>query len=204
MILPAPVFDVIPGELPGARIARIVRAYDGCRLHDPGTQLQHPRIWELAALVGRGVNDQQMVTWQTNCATFALGVLSAAGLPCGPATKIGEAFSDLVRIGYSLNAWQASRPENIADAAHPGDYPVGALLWYRLDGTNDDHVEFFLGRAADGKMLHGGGGRADNAITVAEGEVDWSWGRPVWRWLEPGLLGLEVVEDAAQDVEPHT
>ncbi len=188
MILPAPTFPIVPGESPGDRIARIVRAYAGCSL---GTRQD-----ELAALVGRGVCDSSIVAWKTNCASFALGVLAAAGVQhpiLAKPTLVGHAFSDLVAIGYALGAW---RPW-----ASSGSIPVGAALWYALAGQNDDHVEFYL--SPDGPT-HGGGGRADNAITVGKGTVDLSWGRPVHQWLDPEELGIPFTPlPAPEDVEPH-
>ena len=183
MILSAPSFAIIPGETVGQRIARIARGYVGCSLHS--------RTPDLAALVGRGVNDETWVEVMTNCAVFALGVLSAAGVDCGPATKVGAAFSDLVSMGYRLQAWQASKPT--------GGYPMGALAWYRLDGKNDDHVEILLGPNAAGVLEHCGGGRPDNAVTLGQGTPELSAGRPLWRWLDPSLLGIDV-----EEVEPHT
>lgn len=193
MILPAPSFPYVPGEAPGDRIARIVRAYAGCSLSS--------RREELAALVGRGVNDEAFVALKTNCATFALGVLSAAGVrhkKLSAPTAIGAAFSDLVTLGNDLKAW---RPW-----AGSGSIPVGAALWYEIPNTDDDHVEFYL--SPDGPE-HGGGGRDDNAVTVGRGPVALSWGRPVHKWLDPGALGISVAPIADTDpappldVEPH-
>ncbi len=189
MILPAPSFPIVPGESPGDRLARIVAHYAGCSL---GTRQD-----ELAALVGRGVCDSSIVAWKTNCASFALGVLAAAGCPhpiLQKPTLIGHAFSDLVAIGYALGAW---RPW-----ASSGSITVGAALWYETTpAAGDDHVEFYL--SPDGPT-HGGGGRADNAITVGKGAVDLSWGRPVHQWLDPEELGIPFTPAAPpEDTEPH-
>lgn len=181
-ILPAPTYPIGAGESPGELIARIVRVYAGCSCK--------VRRDELAALVGRGVQDESIVTWRTNCALFALGVLAAAGVRhtlLAEPTRIEMAFCDLVRIGDDLGAWR--------DPATAGAIPVGAWMWYRLPGLNDDHIECFLSNLGP---EHGGAGRADNAVTIATGIPALSCGRPMYRWLDPEDLGI-----ATLDVEPH-
>ena len=160
----------------------------------PGSPAPHPRRGDLAALVGRGVDDESVVTWQTNCCTFALGVLAAAGVDYhglkSPLVN-GQEFGVLVALGVSLDAWRTPQP---------GDPPppAGAMLWYRIAGTNDDHVEVMLAAPDE----HGGGGRPDNAITAGRGDVHWSWSRPLHRWLDPDALGIATVEESAPDTLP--
>jgi hypothetical protein len=141
------------------------------------------------------VNDQSFVHVASNCATFALGVLACAGVVAPELqeeTKIGAAFSDLVAVGYRFAAWEVPH-ESVA-------IPVGAALWYRIDGTNDDHVEFQL----DGGQ-HGGGGRVGNAVTVETGPVLLSMGRPLYRWLDPDRLEIATVQAASAGATgPHT
>lgn len=184
-ILPAPYFPPILGETAGQRIARIVRAYAGCSLH-------HRRD-ELGALVGRGVDaPDDVVCITTNCATFAIGVLKAAGCQHTLLSKpyvVGMAFAWLVRIGNDHDAW---RPAELPPSE-------GAVLWYRLPDLNDDHAEFFLSAPDE----HGGGGRPDNAITVGHGDIHASWGRPLHRWLDPDALCLpDAHVDDAHDTDP--
>lgn len=191
MILPAPVVPFVAGETPGDRIARIVRSYAGCVALGA-----HPvRREELAALVGRGVDDESVVTWETNCCTFALGVLSAAGVVYhGLQVPLvnGAEFGVLVALGVSFQAWRTPAPGD-------GPPPRGALLWYHVDGKNVDHVEIAL----DPPDEHGGGGRPHNAITVGRGGDDhWSWGRPLHRWLDPDALQIGIVEENAPDTLP--
>jgi hypothetical protein len=187
MILPAPTFPAVLGESAGARIVRIVRAYVGCSLH--------VRRQDLAALVGRGVDDEAIVGWETNCCTFALGVLAAAGVDF-PSLRIplrnGFEFGVLVQLGNRFDAWRKPAP---------GDPPppAGALLWYEIDGTNDDHVEIMLAPPDE----HGGGGRPDNAITSGRGDVHASWSRPLHRWLDPEALCLpDPHVDPDQTLQP--
>lgn len=187
MILPAPVFPLVPGEPPGDRLARLVRQYDGSSLHS--------RREELAALVGRGVDDESVIAIKTNCAMFALGILAAAGCThhlLSRQYENGMAFAWLVQIGDDLDAWR--------DPAKDGAPVTGAVLWYELAGQNDDHAEFLVDVSGP---VHGGGGRPDNAITVAVGPVALSCGRPIHRWLDPSALGIPVAEEAGEDVEPR-
>lgn len=186
MILPAPSFPPRAGETGGARIARIMQVYAGCSLSS--------RRDELAALVGRGIDDESVVQWATNCATFALGVLFAAGCPFDglkAPLKNGLEFSLLVTLGDHYGAWRI---------AVPSEYPpAGALMWYRIAGTNDDHVEIML-QPPD---HHGGGGRAGNAISSEIGNVHVSVGRPLYKWLDPAAIGLpDAVVDTVDTVVP--
>ena len=187
MILPAPQFPPVSGESDGQRIARIVRSFNGCSLSS--------RRADLAALVGRGVDDESIVTIQTNCATFALGVLAAAGCahPILKRTYVnGMAFSWLVQIGNDLGAWR--------DPATDGPPVTGAAMWYEVAGMNDDHVEWCVDASVP---IHGGGGRPNNAITVGPGPIALSCGRPLHRWLDPERLGLPGWIDGT-DEEPHS
>ena len=184
MILPVPVFPPVPNESPGARIWRIATSYAGCVPLGP-----HPvRRSDLAALVGRGVNDEMWVAVMSNCATFALGALAAAGVHherLSHATAIGMAFSDMVQIGIDFGAWRAP-----ADSGPP---PLGALCWYRVAGTNDDHVEV----CGPGDDEHCGGGRPLNAVTHDVGPVIESCGRPLYKWLDPDVTRATAPTDPA-------
>jgi hypothetical protein len=195
-VLAEPNFPLVAGETPGSRIVRIAQSYVGCALHDPvHPTLPNKRLDELAALIGRGVDDESVVSIKTNCAMFALGVLRAAGVVHPRLSQKyvdGMAFAWLIEIGNSFNAW---RP------GESGPLSVGAILHYAVQGENDDHAEVYV--SASGPM-HCGGGRADNAITQETGPVTLSLGRPISQWLDPDALGLEVVESAAGPTsEPH-
>jgi hypothetical protein len=170
-----PIVAIVPGECAGDRIARIVRLYAGCSLSN--------RRSDLASLVCRGVCDESFVAVQTNCATFALGVLAAAGVTdpvLSSPTAIGAAFSDMVTLGYRHVAWRPPQAEAL---------PAGALMWYRISGTNDDHVEVYLGGGE-----HGGGGRPGNAVTIGTSSYALSNGRPLWRWLDPEMLQIPTAQ----------
>jgi hypothetical protein len=172
-ILAAPVFAPVLGEDGASRIVRIVRSFEHCSLSE--------RKEDLAALVGRGVDDSSVVFWQTNCAEFACGVLFAAGCPAAMLAKPiknGMAFSTLVEVGDDMGAWR--------DPIKDGPPVPGAVLWYKLGNENDDHAEFLLALPDE----HGGGGRANNEITIGHGDFHVSWGRPIHKWLDPASLGL--------------
>jgi len=183
MIYPVPVFAPVFGESGAARIVRIVRSYDKVSLSN--------RRADLAALVGRGVDDgDRVVTISTNCGTSALGVLRAAGCPHLLVSKpyvSGMAIAWLVQIGRDMSAWR--------DPVKDGPPQSGALCWYEIAGENDDHVEWELDNGD-----HGGGGRTNNAITVEHGPVALSMGRPLKAWLDPEALSLPEASDPGDPV----
>ena len=188
MILPAPVFIPVLGEDSGARVVRIVRSYVGCALHDPAHPLlPNSRFVDLAALVGRGVDDESIAYVSTNCGTFSLGVLKAAGCQHKLLTQkyvSGMAIAWLNEIGQYFSAWRT--------IAKDGPPLPGCLCWYEIAGLNDDHVEWELDNGD-----HGGGGRADNGITVEHGPVTLSLGRPMKAWLDiTSLLPDTIVTDS--------
>jgi hypothetical protein len=181
------LFPFIADETPAERICRIATHYIGCSLHEREAELA-----ELVELAGpRG-----SVGWYTNCATFALGVLRAAcgelfdaaqihpllGTPLEPE----KAFNMLATVGQDLKAWR--------DPQHFGPPVRGAILWYELPGTNNDHAEIDLGALDLSGFTHCGGGRPGNSIAGGTGTVDLSAGRPLHRWLDPEALGIGVLE----------
>jgi hypothetical protein len=183
MIPAAPAFPLIQDQAPGERIASILRHYAGCSLSN--------RLDELESLVCRGVDDVKVASWKTNCATVALGILAAAGAQHPLLQRplaIEEAFSRLVQIGLDLGAWRDPVAGRVP--------PLGSAMWYEIPNTGDDHVEFML----ESPDTHGGGGRADNAITVGSGgDVHWSWGRPMHKYLDPDALGIPTIATASND-----
>lgn len=181
MILLAPDYPPAPGESAAARICRIVRSYAGC-------SLSHDRE-RLAALVGRGVDDASVVTWRTNCLTFSLGVLAAAGCPdlvLRKPLRNGREGEVIAAIAEAHGGW--------LDPQKEGPPVPGSLIWYEIAGENDDHYEWEL----DGGE-HGGGGRTDNEITIERGPVTLSLGRPIRGWLHPEQLGLPDASTTTAD-----
>lgn len=175
----------LPGESPGEKLARIVRSYAGC-------SLDH-RVAELGKLVARGVDEPgRVVRVKTNCGMFSLGVMAEAGVddPLLDTPYVnGEAIAWLRRIGFNRKAL-------VSYTGARGPQPrLGALLRYNTAGKNDDHVEWLLSEVdAVGQAVHGGGGRTNNAITIAaKSIIAWNYGRPLVEFWDPDLLGIEVV-----------
>lgn len=207
--MPVSIAPALPGESPGDKIARLVRHYVGCSIHT--------RSAELGALVARGVDDPKlMVTVKTNCGTSALGILAEAGaqspvlarnyLTGTPLRVTGNAIAWLIEMGIQRRAL-------VKYTGVTGMQPkVGSLLHYRsptrpgVTPVNDDHVEFLLTPIdARGYAMHGGGGRADNAITMTSdpGLVTYNNGRPLLQFWDPDLLGIEVQRSSVPP-EPET
>lgn len=193
MILPAPSFPPVIGESAGARIWRVVLWYIGC-------SLTHRRA-ELAALVG-----ENSVTWETNCETFAIGVLRALGLDLpdvqGP-LKNGLEGSVLEHVAARAGGWRAPVP---GEAPPEGSLMHYHSVPYRTTAAGaviyDDHVEWM----GDGPDHHAGGGRPGNLIADGHGDVHWSAGRPMVGYIPPEAFGLPDAMaaggDAAAPPEP--
>jgi len=157
----------------------------------------HARRDELTGLVARGVDEpewaNQVVTWRTNCATSALGFLAAVCGDVGSARAChrllaersvnGMSMAWLMQIGYDLHAWIP---------AEQWTPRAGDLLHYGTPGRNDDHVEWCLSEPVALVADHGGGGRADNAITVEHGPIVSPLGRPLRAYLNLDALDIPV------------
>jgi hypothetical protein len=188
MILPAPMFPPMLGEDAGQRIDRVVRAYAGCSLSI--------RTKDLAALVGRGVDDEDMVNWNTNCLTFALGVIAACGSDVAelrqhiPNGREYVALSPLVKRAGGWALYLTGQSVKTGSLMHYRSVP------YRVNAAGetvyDDHYEFKLSGADE----HGGGGRANNEITVEHGDWSRSVGKPLYEILDPDGYGLPDLSEA--------
>ena len=181
MILPAPVFTPVLGEGAGQRIDRVVRSFAGCSLST--------RRDDLAALVGRGVDDESMVTWETNCLVFAIGIIAACGSDVAELRghiPNGREYVALSPLVSRAGGWvlYTGQPVKTGSLMHYRSVP------YRVNAAGetvyDDHYEFKL-LASD---EHGGGGRANNEITVEHGDWSHSVGRPLYEVLDPDGYGL--------------
>jgi hypothetical protein len=162
---------------PADLFAMLVRKYEGCSIHI--------RRDDLGALVCRGVDDpEQSVLIKTNCGMFALGIMKEAGVVHDLLSHkyvSGMAIAWLRTIGKDLKALQKYSKDNKPRA--------GSLMHYYTAGKNDNHVEWLLSDIDDqGCAEHGGGGRTDNAITIASGNVLTNYYRPLQEWLDPDLL----------------
>lgn len=184
--LPVVTLPTVPGERPGDRLVRIFRTYVGCSLD--------VRRGELARLVARGVDDPAIaVTIRTNCATSALGVMALAGVKHPLLNRRyvnGLAVAWTRKIGLDLGA--------LVSFHVGGPLPKrGSLMRYHTAGKNDDHVEWLLEDVGiDSRVLHGGGGRPNNALTESRGVITWNMGRPLVEWWDPDLLQIDAFDEA--------
>ena len=170
----------LDNESPGAHVARIVRALDGLSL------VSHAD--KLAELFG--VNEPSEARARlasqirTNCATIMRCVWALAG--CTD-VLIVEPYQSGLAVAWDLQAARelgALRPASEWESLGPG-----WGLHYASVGQNNDHVEFCL-TSPDGfgNAEHGGGGRAQNAITIERGYVRWSLGRPLVHIIDPDRM----------------
>jgi len=180
---PVAMLPLVPGESPGQRLARIAYSHVGCSLKN--------RRDELGKLVARGVDSpEKVVTITTNCGTSALGVMAQAGVRDAILNKpyqSGMAIAWLRAIGQRTGALQKY--------SRSGPQPkIGSLMRYNTAGKNDDHVEWLLSDVGNnGVAHHCGGGKANNAITEATGNITVSFNRPLVEWWDPDKLGIEVL-----------
>lgn len=178
--------DGQPGDTPGAKVWRAVKAFEGVALHVPGG------LDKLAALAGMDNppgDARQYAQETTNCATTMRWILSLVGCPSNFVTQPDKPG---VSMGWDLLAAQQygaliplkSDLYPTGGTGQPDAWKKAGVGWglhYGMPGTNDDHVEW-LGSVPDpntGVATHGGGGRADNAITIETGDIRWSMGRPL-------------------------
>ncbi len=190
------LYPKIPGESAQDRGVRIVRDMAGCSLLK-----NRDKLTRFVARDGAESKPEDVVQWETNCAEFGVSYLAALAGSLEDARKLcallalpirnGQAFSVLVQIGDKLGAW--------CPAPKKGEpVPRAAIIWYEIDGTNDDHAEISL----DPPDEHGGGGRAHNEITIAHGDEHESWSRPIHKILDitkikfdlPGLAAIARVD----------
>ncbi len=170
-----------PGETPGDHCARIVRAVAGCSLdHLPDKLadiylLQEPDR-DTAVEVSR---------LATNCGTSMRAVYALAGCTH---TLITRPYRIRKAVAWVLGA--ATELGALLPASSWRKCGPGWGLWYGTPGKNDDHVEWCLSDVdAQGVALHGGGGRARNAITIGGPRtIMWSTGRPLRGVIDPGAM----------------
>lgn len=160
-----PGLDILTGESPEDRIARFLRTLNGVSLSN--------RADVLIALVNRTVSPMSLREWEwySNCAESAIGIVTAA---CATLEFAASVHPELVapgRNGQSISRiYQMGRDLKIVRSYKPGD-PLprkGNLLGF----AHGYHVEWVLSDPdANGVADHGGGGRANNAITVGHGNI---------------------------------
>lgn len=169
-----PALMLFAGESRADRLCRFVRSVAAlpCSLTS--------NVEVLKALVRRGVTPENLRSWEwrTNCAESAIGFIAAccATVDCArdvhhllaAPSVIGTSIARVYQLGEELGVMSVyTGPESIRR---------GCLVSY----AHGQHVEWVLSDVdpVTGMADHGGGGRADNAITVGRGDVRSSLGRP--------------------------
>lgn len=178
------VINSLNGEIPGDKIIRLVNSYIGCSLLNDRDKL--------ADLIARGVDDpKQVVTIQTNCGLFSLGIMEIAGVKDPLLDKkyvSGQAIAWVRQIAINLGALNRYTGKN-------GPQPKrGDLMHYFTDGKNDNHMEWCLSDPDEnGVAEHGGGGRSNNAITKSTSSIYTNYYRPLKEIIDCNKLGIEVI-----------
>jgi len=165
----------------GEHLARMVRTVAPCSL-----VLRRDRLEALfLANEATEAKAKLVATFKTNCGTSMRQFLCLAGCEHELVTKpyqVGMAVAWLVTAARDLGA--------IVPASEWRKAGPGWGLHYGTKGRNDDHVEWCLAVPdARGYAEHGGGGRAQNAITVQPAsDIRWSSGRPLIRMFDPAKM----------------
>jgi hypothetical protein len=185
----------LPGEAPGEKLVRLVKSYDGCSLKNDRSRL--------GKLIARGVDrPEDVVEIHTNCGMFALGIWAEAGVS---SAILDRKYASQMAISWCIQIGIERRA--LVKYVDGGIKPkLGALLHYKTPGENDDHVEFLLSDVdRHWNAVHGGGGRADNAIAVskAPGVVLWNNGRKLFQFWDPDKLGIDCLLDSSDMNEAY-
>lgn len=171
----------VSGETGGQHLWRIVQFFAGCSIHH-----RHLDLRMLAAMC-EDRPDQEMLR-TTNCATSARWIYRLANCQVQglfAPDEVMRAANPAGPISWLITAAKA------AGALVPGDQwqkaDAGWLLYYAVG--NNAHVEWCGGKPdASGNCAHGGGGRPDNAITIASGDIRSSWSRPLVYLIDPAKM----------------
>lgn len=167
-----PGLTILTGESREDRLARWLRTCNGVSLSN--------RVEVLKALIRRNVDPESLLSWEweTDCATTALGFLAAG---CVTPEAMFHKLLQTVSVNGTSIAWifQMGRELGVVRNYTPGSMlPLkGNLVAY----AHGAHVEWILGDVdpTTGIADHGGGGRANNAITVGRGDIRTSANRPL-------------------------
>lgn len=177
------------GETTGEHLARIVRGLDGVSLHHHGEMLAQL----FYASEDTAARAAEVATWKTNCASSARAIYVLAGVDSDALELLKP-----LQVGQAvavLRSYAARRKAMVAGSQwHMLRAGCGMMYW---STGNDAHFEWCLGDV-DGAGIadHGGGGRADNAITCGRGDVRMSWGRPLQEiYLPEAMVTNEATGD---------
>lgn len=144
---------------------------------------------ELRAFIARGVDDpnSQLDSHVSDCGLFGLAVWHAAGVDhelLSDPYVTGAAITWLLQIGHDLQAIRYPKRE--------GPPRPGALMHYKTNGHNDDHIEFCLSVARITSHAwqsdHAGGGRSDCGIGAGTSDILWNSGRPLQAYYDANAL----------------
>lgn len=181
-VYPIATRPIVPGEMPGDRIIRIARPYDGCSLKN--------RTSELADLIARGVDKPaEAVQIKTNCGMFALGVLAAAGVPH---PLLSQPYQSMMAIDW-LD--RIARNQG-ARVKYDGDFtkikPGAVLHYFTTPQAGNDHIEILASSPRAGGLGDIIGGGKDNNLVLYQPNVPITsnHGRPLQYWYDPDKLGI--------------
>jgi hypothetical protein len=153
----------------------------GCSLdHEPEKLAQLFEVNESDPATARRVS-----TYATNCGTSMRCIMALAGCDHPLVTR---PYTVQMAVAWCLTA--AREKGALLPASRWRDAGPGWGAHYATAGRNADHVEWIRAAPdAQGVALHGGGGRARNAITIAgPNDIRWSSGRPLRGVIDPDLL----------------
>lgn len=167
-----------------------------CSFFDGMSLDSHPE--ELRTFLARGVDDPASIVDKhvSDCGLFALAVWHSIGVQDLRLTEkyqMGMAIAWLVDIASLYRA--------VRHPKHDGIPTIGALLHWQTPGKPNDHVSFLTSPVA---LVRGqwmgeciGGGGHDCGINRSEGNVLWSWGRPLQAWYDINALMPETLDEFA-------
>lgn len=194
-----PIFFNDPFLTPSQNIIRFLRQADEERW-----SLSNNKD-KLTSLISRGVDGpyaKYVVGWKTNCATSALGFIAAACETVDNLKSVHPLLAEKSEMGTSVSRLVKIAQDKMALGSpnDPSKIKPGCLLWYCTPGKNDDHFEWLLSDIdIHGHAEHAGGGRADNAITVASGNVLTSFGRPLHKYIDVDYMLKDLPKPAKVD-----
>ena len=167
-----PCLTIQANESVEDRLVRFIHTFDNVSLSNKADWLNQ--------LVGRGVDPKGLnaYLWRTNCATTALGFIAAACIDKSAATDLHPLLTTMSKIGTSISwIYKIGSATRTMKVYRPGmKLPRVCLVGY----STGAHVEWILSDTdSNGIAEHGGGGRANNAITVGKGNVLTSMGRRI-------------------------
>lgn len=166
-------------ESNGDHIARVVRAIAGASL-----TTNSDRLVAIFTCNESGSDAAEVAAFKTNCGTFMREVYCLVG--CA-SSYIKRKYQVEMAVAWDLAA--ARETGALIDGPQWQIVSAGWGMHYATPGANNDHMEFALSSPdSKGFADHGGGGRANNAITVGHGDIRTSNGRPLLHVIDPDRM----------------